>query len=465
MGSVEGKIVVGSEEWCAFPQLGIPAIKARVDSGAKTSSLHAFNIQTLKRKGELWVSFEVHPLQQHRYPIIRCEAKVVDKRSVKSSSGVAEKRYVIKTELQSGDEHWEIEVTLTNRDSMGYRMLLGRQAMNGRMLVDPSASFRLGQRSAAQLKKHYPVSNSEASDGIKIGLLATNPELYSNKRLMEAAMERGHQVEFLNIKQCNLRLDNESSEIHSRSGQIINHLDAVIPRIRTSFTTYGCALTRQFEIMGVTTLNSAESIKNSRDNIFSLQTFFKNGIKTPTSVCSYSPFETNDLIDMVGGAPLMVKLLDNQQQHKAVMAESRDAGQSVIEAFKHFREKILVQEFLKDAEGKALRCLVINGKVVASIWRKPIPGSFKTSIKDGASAELAKITPNERKMALLAAKVLHLKVAGVDMVRTKSGPVLLQVTSTPGLEGAENATGKDIAGMVIAAIEKKMGWKRELAKI
>ncbi len=465
MQSRDKKIIVGSEEWCEFPQLGIPAIKARVDSGAKTSSLHAFNIQTFKKDTELWVSFEVHPLQDLRYPIIRCEAKIIDKRSVKSSSGVAEKRYVIKTMLCSGGDTWEIEVTLSNRDSMGYRMLLGRQAMNGRMLVDPAASFCLGEKKADEIKTLYPTSMSENASGLKIALLASNSELYSNKRIIEAARERGHQIEFYNIKQCYMKLDGENSEVHDRSGQVINELDAVISRVRTSLTTYGCALTRQFEIMGVASFNSAESILHARDQIYALQTFFKHKIKTPVSACSFSPMESSDLIEMVGGAPLVVKLLDNNQANGMALAETRKAGETVVNAFKSLNQKILIQEFLKEAKGKNLRCLVINGKVVASILREAAPGDFRANIRQGATATVAKISPEERKLALLAAKVLHLKIAGVDMVRTKNGPVLLEVSSTPGLEGVENATGKDIAGMIIATVEKRLGWKRELAQL
>ncbi|TQV85392.1 30S ribosomal protein S6--L-glutamate ligase [Aliikangiella coralliicola] len=457
------KIVVGSEEWCAFPKLGIPAIKARVDSGAKTSSLHAFNIQTFKKESEAWVSFEIHPLQQNRRIVVRCEAKIIDRRRVKSSSGTSEKRFVIKTMLRSGGEHWEVEVTLTNRDSMGYRMLLGREAMKGRVLVDPDESFCLGEVSDTELEVHYPSEPGENSGGLKIGLLASNPDLYSNKRIIEAAQQRGHHIEFFNIKQCYMKLDAVSPEVHYRGGRVLNNLDAVITRIRPSLTFYGCALSRQFESMGVYACNRSDAITQSRDKLYSLQLMLKSGINIPTSGFANSPIDTSDLIDMVGGAPLIVKLLEGTQGRGVVLAETRKAGESVINAFKSLKANLLVQEFIKEADGKDLRCFVIDGKVVASIQREAAPGEFRANIHQGGTASVIKITPEERKLATLAAKTMGLKIAGVDIIRSKNGPLLLEVNSSPGLEGIETATGKDIAGMMIASIEKKLGWKRELA--
>jgi ribosomal protein S6--L-glutamate ligase len=461
MGNSE-KIVIGSEEWCAFPDLGISAIKARVDSGAKTSSLHAFNIQKFRRDGDSWVSFEVHPLQNNRRVVIRCEKPIIDKRVVKSSSGISETRYVISAMIKAGDEAWEIELTLANRDSMGYRMLLGREAMSGRMLVDPSLSFCLGEVTEKQLNQYYGKKEKQKS-GLKIGLLASNQELYSNQRILEAGEERGHDMVFLNIKQCYMKLDAVDPEAHYRGGKVLGDLDVVIPRIRPSVTFYGCALARQFESMGVYTVNSSSSISQSRDKLFSLQLMLKNGINIPTTGFANSPMDTNDLIEMVGGAPLIVKLLEGTQGRGVVLAETKKAAESVINAFKALRANLLVQQFIKEADGKDLRCFVIDGKVVASIQREAAPGEFRANVHQGGTASIVKITPEERAMALKATKTLGLKIAGVDIIRSQNGPLLLEVNSSPGLEGIESATGKDIAGMIISHIEKKIGWKRELS--
>ncbi|MDH5436163.1 MAG: 30S ribosomal protein S6--L-glutamate ligase [Gammaproteobacteria bacterium] len=456
------KIIAGCEEWCSFPGLGIPAIKARVDSGAKTSSIHAFNIQKFRRDGESWVSFEVHPLQNNRSTVVRCERPIIDKRVVKSSSGISETRYVINAKIKIDSQNWDIELTLANRDSMGYRMLLGREAMSGRMLVDPSTSFNLGEVSHEEVSEYYG-NNESTKSGLKIGLLASNQELYSNQRILEAGEEHGHEMVFLNIKQCYMKLDAVSPEAHYRGGAILDDLDAVITRIRPSVTFYGCALARQFESMGVYTTNSSSAITQSRDKLFSLQLMLKSGISIPTTGFANSPMDTNDLIEMVGGAPLIVKLLEGTQGRGVVLAETKKAAESVINSFKALRANLLVQEFIKEAQGKDIRCFVIDGKVVASIQREAAPGDFRANLHQGGSASIVKITPAEKTLALKATKILGLKLAGVDIIRSRNGPLLLEVNSSPGLEGIETATGKDIAGMMISSIEKKLGWKRELA--
>lgn len=462
MPGTQKKIIVGSEEWCSFPDLGIPLIKARVDSGAKTSSIHAFNIQTFRRNGNTWVSFEAHPIQDNRSIVVRCEAPIADRRLVKSSSGIGEKRYVIRARLVIGDFQGEVELTLTNRDSMGYRMLLGREAMQDRMLVDPSAHFNLGRKTKEEIKSHYGATQTLKS-GLKIGLLASNPELYSNKRILEAGEQRGHEMLFLNIQHCYIKLDPDAPEVHSRGGIVLNDLDAVITRIKPSITFYGCALARQFESMGVKTINSSASISQSRDKLYSLQLLLQNGLDIPTTGFANSPMDTGDLIEMVDGAPLIVKLLEDTQGHGVVVAETKKAAESVINAFKTVHANLLVQEFIKEADGKDIRCFVIDNKVVAAIERKAAPGDSSANLHQGSHASIVKITPAEKKLATSAAKTLGLSVAGVDIIRSEKGPLLLEVNSAPGLENVETATGKDIAGLIITSIEKKLGWKRVLS--
>ena len=452
------KIILGSEEWCSFPELGIPVIKARVDSGAKTSALHAINIAPFIKDGQNWVKFDINPIQNNVKTIIHCEALLVDKRVVKSSSGFREQRYVIQTSLDIGDSKWVIEMTLTNRDSMGFRMLLGREAMSGRVLVDPEQQYLLGQPTTDNLKEVY--KNSEkASSGLRIGVLASNPDLYSNKRIMEAGEMRGHEMHFLNIKECYMKLDAKTPEIHYRGGIILNKFDAIIPRIRPSITFYGCALTRQFEALNVYCLNSAAAITQSRDKLFSLQLLLQSGIDIPTTGFANSPLDTNDLIKMVGGSPLIVKLLEGTQGKGVVLAETKKAAESVINAFKSLNANILVQEFIKEANGKDLRLFVIDGKVVAAIEREALPGEFRANIHLGGTASIIKPTAEEKKIAIRAAKAMDLKVAGVDIIRSSKGPLLLEVNSSPGLEGIEGATNKDIAGEMIKAIEKNFKLK------
>lgn len=452
MQGMDNKVVAGSEEWISLPQLGLPKIKVRVDSGAKTSALHAVNIFPFLRNGENWISFDVHPLQFDGKRVVHCEALVFDRRTIKSSTGTRENRYVIKSILQVKEESWEIEVSLTNRDSMGYRMLLGREAMRGRMLVDPESKFSFGSLSKEQAESYYE-KEPDGIEGLKIGLLASNPNLYSNQRIIEAGEQRGHQIEFFDIKQCYIKLDARTPEVHYRGGRILNDLDAVIPRIRPSMTYYGCALTRQFETLGVYALNTSSAISHSRDKLYSLQLLLNHDLDIPITGFANSPLDTNDLIKMVGGSPLIVKLLEGTQGKGVVLAETKKAAESVINAFKSLNANILVQEFIKEANGKDLRCFVINGKVVASMQREAPPGEFRANIHLGGTGSIVKITPEERKMAILAAKAMGLAVAGVDMIRSSKGPLLLEVNSSPGLEGIEGATGKDLASEMIKGIE------------
>lgn len=452
------KMVAGSEEWVSLPGLGLPMIKVRVDSGAKTSALHAVNISPFQRNGESWVSFDVFPIQFDGKRVVHCEAQVVDMRTIKSSTGNRETRYVVKTSIQLNEETWDIEVSLTNRDSMGYRMLLGREAMRGKMLVDPESSFLFGELDKDSVEKLYR-KNSENIEGLKIGILASNPELYSNQRIIEAGEQLGHHIEFFNIKQCYIKLDAKTPEVHYRGGRILNELDAVIPRIRPSITYYGCALTRQFESMGIYSLNSASSITHSRDKLYSLQLLLNNGLDIPITGFANSPLDTNDLIQMVGGSPLIVKLLEGTQGKGVVLAETKKAAESVINAFKSLNANILVQEFIKEANGKDLRCFVIDGKVVAAMQREAPPGEFRANIHLGGTGSIVKITREEKRLAIQAAKAMGLVVAGVDMIRSAKGPLLLEVNSSPGLEGIEGATGKDIALDMIKAIERNVAKK------
>ncbi|MGO3344341.1 MAG: 30S ribosomal protein S6--L-glutamate ligase [Marinomonas sp.] len=293
--------------------------------------------------------------------------------------------------------------------------------------------------------------------GLKIGLLASNPDLYSNRRIIEAAEARGHEIQFLNIKNCYMKLDASAPEIHYRGGRILNDLDAVIPRIRPSQTFYACTLLRQFESLGIYCLNTSTAISQSRDKLRALQLLLDNGLDIPTTGFASSPLDTGDLIDMVGGAPLIIKLLEGTQGTGVVLAETRKAADSVINAFKSLNANILVQEFIKESSGTDIRSFVVDGKVVASIQRIAAPGEFRANMHQGGRAELIKITPDERRIAIKASKAMNLKVAGVDIIRSNKGPLLLEVNSSPGLQGIETATNEDIAIRMILAIEKQLG--------
>lgn len=447
--------VLGSVEWCVLEKLGIPAIKARVDSGAKTSSIQANKIKTFTKGGQEWVRFEVNPIQDNRTIVLHCEHRVVGKKIVKSTSGISEERIVINTPLRIGEHTFDIDITLANRDTMEYRMLLGREAFQGQYLVDASNKYCINNFSEEDVREIYK-SFDKDKNGLRIAVLASNPQLYSNKRIMEAGEARGHEMVFLNVEHSYMKLDAHSPEIRYRGGNILNEFDAIIPRIKPAVTFYGCALLRQFKHLGVYCLNSAEAITQSRDKLFASQLFSENDIHIPTTGFAKSPMDTKDLIRMVNGAPLIIKLLESTQGKGVVLAETNKAAESVINAFKSVKTNILVQEFIKEANGQDIRCFVVNGRVVASMQRQAEKGEFRANIHQGGTASMVKITPEEKKLALKAAKVLNLAVAGVDIIRSNKGPLLLEVNSSPGLEGIEKATGIDIANKMIQAIEKRL---------
>jgi ribosomal protein S6--L-glutamate ligase len=288
---------------------------------------------------------------------------------------------------------------------------------------------------------------------MKFAMLARNAELYSHQRIVAAARERGHEIDIVDTLKCYMNIASHRPEVRYK-GRALEGYDAVIPRIGASITFYGLAVLRQFEMMGVYPLNESVAIGRSRDKLRCLQLLSRKGIGLPVTAFAHATSQPDDLIDMVGGTPLVIKLLEGTQGIGVVLAETRSSAKSMIEAFGGVEANILVQEFIKEAGGADIRALVIGGKVVASMLRQGAPEEFRSNLHRGGKAQEVKITPEERSTAVRAAKTMGLNVCGVDMLRSNHGPVVMEVNSTPGLEGIELATGKDIAGMIIEFLEK-----------
>ena len=288
---------------------------------------------------------------------------------------------------------------------------------------------------------------------MKIAILSTNRNLYSTRRLVEAGEARGHTVEVINHKRCYMNIATMRPAVHYR-GDSLADFDAVIPRIGASVTFYGTAVVRQFEMMGIYTLNESVAISRSRDKLRALQLLSRKGIGLPVTGFANSPDDTEDLLNKVGGAPVVIKLLEGTQGAGVVLAETRNAAESVIDAFRGLDQHFLVQEFIKEAGGSDVRCFVVGGKVVAAMKRQGRDGEFRSNLHRGGSATIVKITPEERSTAVRAAKIMGLNMAGVDLLRSDHGPVVMEVNSSPGLEGIEAATGKDVAAIVIEFTEK-----------
>ncbi|MCW8890022.1 MAG: 30S ribosomal protein S6--L-glutamate ligase [Sedimenticola sp.] len=291
---------------------------------------------------------------------------------------------------------------------------------------------------------------------MKIAILSRNAKLYSTRRLVEAAKGRGHEVRVIDPLRCYMNITSHRPSIHYK-GEILDDFDAVIPRIGASITFYGTAVLRQFEMMGVYPLNESVAITRARDKLRSAQLLARKGIGLPVTGFAHSPDDISDLMEQVGGAPVVIKLLEGTQGIGVVLAETDKAAESVIQAFMGLKANIMVQEFIGEAKGADLRCLVIGDKVVASMKRQAKEGEFRSNLHRGGSAALVRITPEERSTAARAARVMGLNVCGVDLLRSNHGPVVMEVNSSPGLEGIESATNKDIANTIIEFIEKNGG--------
>ena len=290
---------------------------------------------------------------------------------------------------------------------------------------------------------------------MKIAILSRNKKLYSTKRMIEAAEARGHQVKVIDHMRCFMDISADSPSIHYLEDEFTaNDFDAVIPRIGASVTFYGTAVVRQFEMMGVYCINESVALSRSRDKLRALQLLSRKGLGLPTTTFAHSPEDTNKIIREVGGAPLVLKLLEGTQGKGVVLAETKKAAESVIQAFKELDANILVQEFIKEAGGADIRCFVVGDKVIAAMQRQAPEGEFRSNLHRGGTAQLIKLTPAERSTAIKASQVMGLNVSGVDLLRSSRGPLIMEVNSSPGLEGIEKATDKDVASMIIEFIEK-----------
>jgi ribosomal protein S6--L-glutamate ligase len=296
---------------------------------------------------------------------------------------------------------------------------------------------------------------------MKIAVLSRSPSIHSTKRLVEAATARGHEVRVVDHVRCFMDITSDRPSLHYQDEEFAaEHFDAVIPRIGASVTFYGTAVVRQFEMMGVYSVNESVAITRSRDKLRSLQLLSRRGVGIPVTAFARSPDDVPGLIREVGGAPLVIKLLEGTQGIGVVLAETRTAAKSVIQGFMGLSANILVQEYIKEAGGSDIRCFVVGGKVIAAMQRTAPDGDFRSNLHRGGSASLVKLTPKERRTAVNAAKIMGLNVCGVDLLRSDRGPLVMEVNSSPGIGGIEAATGKDVANLIIEFIEREARPKR-----
>lgn len=288
---------------------------------------------------------------------------------------------------------------------------------------------------------------------LKIAILSRNKALYSTRRLFEAAVARGHDVQVIDYLRCYMNITAEQPSIQYK-GHLLEGFDAIIPRIGANRTFYGTAILRQFETMGTYSINSSLAITRARDKLRSQQLLVMKGVNMPSTGFAHAASDISDLIDLVGGPPLIIKLVEGTQGVGVVLAETRKAAESVTQTLRGLNANIILQEYIAESKGSDIRCLVIGDKIIASMQRKAAPGDFRANIHRGGVAEPIRINKTEREAAIKAAKIMGLGMAGVDLIRSKRGPLILEINSSPGLEGIETATQKDIATAVIKHIEK-----------
>ncbi|HEY9843884.1 MAG TPA: 30S ribosomal protein S6--L-glutamate ligase, partial [Candidatus Obscuribacterales bacterium] len=270
---------------------------------------------------------------------------------------------------------------------------------------------------------------------MNIAILSREPNNYSTSRLVEAAGLRGHFVRVINPMACYMNITSHRPQVYYTGGEKLEGFDAIIPRIGASITFYGAAVLRQFEVMGVYSVNESVAIVRSRDKLRALQLLARKGIGMPVTAYADSPEAIGHILEIVGGPPVIIKLIEGTQGLGVVLAETKSAAESVIQAFQGLKANILVQEFIKEADGADIRCFVVGEKVVAEMMRRGREGEFRSNVHRGGSIEAVRITPEERSMAVRAARIMGLNVAGVDILRSNHGPLVMEVNSSPGLAG------------------------------
>lgn len=445
--------VIGWREWVGLPDLGVGTIKAKVDTGARSSSLHAFDLKEFERGGENWVRFSIHPVQRKRSNIVVAEAAVLEYRSVRSSSGKASVRPVIVTSVSLLGISWPVEMTLANRDDMGFRMLLGREAFRKRFVVDAGRSYFGGEAEVEgdQLRKRIRWigwNQTVKEPNMKLCILSCSLTCYSTRRLREAAEQRGHQVKVLNTLKFSIDLERGEPDLYFRTKQL-SHYDAVLPRIGASITYFGTAVLRQFEQMGVFCANSSGGVSNSRDKLRSLQILSRHQIGIPKTTFVRDKKDVLPAIERVGGAPVIIKLIEGTQGIGVLLAESVKSAEAIIELLQSQRQSVLIQKFVAESKGRDIRAFVVGDQVVGAMRRVAQGQEFRSNVHRGGTTEPVILDETYCETAIRAAQIMGLRVAGVDMLESKSGPQIMEVNSSPGLEGIERCTQLDIAGSII----------------
>lgn len=442
-------IKVGWEEWVALPELNLPAIRAKVDTGAKTSALHAFMIERFTESGIEKIRFGIHPIPERSDIEIYSVAQLIDEREVISSNGKSEIRYVIRTMAVFGNKKWPIEITLTNRETMNYRMLIGRSAMEGNVVVVPEQSFLLGKLSVSLYEK---IKTKRHDRSFSICLLSRRSNNYTTSRIAAAAEARGHEVDIINPELCYASLGVHEPSVHFND-RVLSQYDAIIPRIDRTVLSYTLAILRQFSLLGAYCLNPADNISKVEDKLFAFQLLSQGQVRVPRAAFCYAPTSANDLVKMIGGVPFALTSLKKSSNINNIFVKTGEAADTAIQLLKNLETHFLLQSYPIDEPYVYIKCIVLGGKIITAIEGDlHNSASIYAKRKKKRKSEI-KLTADERKMVLKAVRVLGLKFLSLDILRIKPKSVLIDVSSSPNLKKFERISGINIAEALVEYIE------------
>ncbi|MBP7858093.1 RimK family alpha-L-glutamate ligase [Candidatus Saccharibacteria bacterium] len=455
---------IGRTENIDLLDFDINGVPAKTDTGADSSSIWATSIEE-KTDGLYFVLFA--PGSEHYTgKVQRFTRPDYTLTRVANSFGHKEFRYKVKLRIRVKGRLVRATFTLSDRSKKLYPVLLGRRLLNGKFLVDVSGGALLEQeelRRTEQLEKELAALHQPKKDALKIAILSKGPGNYSTKRLRAEALQRGHQVRVLNYAKCYVTIESNKPVIRYE-GEELTDIDVIIPRIAANLTSYGSSIVRQFEMQNAFTTTTSIAIVRSRDKLRSTQLLAKAGVGIPKTVFGRETADLDDVLEQVGGAPVIIKVARGTHGNGVVLAETRKAAKAVMQAFYVEGVSFIVQEYIAESAGADIRAFVVNGKVVASMKRQSLDDDFRSNLHQGGEGSPIKLTDIERKTALRAAKAMGLPICGVDMMRSDRGPLVLEVNSSPGF-GIEKVTGHNVAGKIIEYVEQHAKSRRRKDKV
>jgi ribosomal protein S6--L-glutamate ligase len=445
--------IIGRAEKIDLRDFGVENVPAKIDTGADTSSVWASNVE--EREDGLYFTLFGPDSPQYTGKEEHFTKPDYELTRVANSFGQKEMRYKVKLRITLKDRMIRATFTLSDRSQKTYPVLLGRKLLHGKFLVDVADGDPLHmeeQKKAEKLKQDLARVQASNNNGLKIAILSKGPGNYSTKRLKYEAEARGHDVRVINYAKCYVTLESNKPVVRYE-GEELRDIDVIIPRIAANLTSYGASIVRQFEMQNVLTATTSIAIVRSRDKLRSTQLLAKAGVGIPKTVFGRETADLDDILEQVGGAPVIIKVARGTHGNGVVLAETRKAAKAVMQAFYVEGVSFIVQEYVAESAGTDIRAFVVNGKVVASMQRQSLDDDFRSNLHQGGSGTPVKLTEEERKTAQRAAKAMGLPICGVDMMRSERGPLVLEVNSSPGF-GIEKVTDRNVAAKIIDYVEQ-----------